>query len=71
MKYINRLQSLRKVSPTIFLVDKGYDQLLIAKQEDTIGHFQDLESKKLLDNLVQFPNNFALHNQRSSNPGIA
>ena len=44
-------------------------QLLTAKQADTYRPFQDLESKKLIYDLLQSPDKFALHNRRYSNSG--
>jgi hypothetical protein len=45
-------------------------QLLTAKQADTYRPFQDLESKKLIYDLLQSPEKFALHNRRYSNSVI-
>jgi hypothetical protein len=44
-------------------------QLLTAKQADTYRPFQDLESKKLIYDLLQSPEKFMLHNRRYSNSG--
>lgn len=46
-------------------------QLLTAKQADTYRPFQDLESKKLIYDLLQSPEKFPLHNRRYSNSGIS
>jgi len=44
-------------------------QLLTAKQADTYRPFQDLESKKLIYDLLNSPEKFNLHNRRYSNSG--
>jgi hypothetical protein len=44
-------------------------QLLTAKQADTYRPYQDLESKKLIYDLLKSPAKFPLHNRRYSNSG--
>jgi len=60
MKYTDRWRSLRKVM----------HQLLTAKQADSYRPFQDLESKKLIYDLLGHPETFNLHNRRYSNSVI-
>ena len=45
-------------------------QLLTAAQADTYRPFQDLESKKLIYDLMRSPEKFYLHNRRYSNSVI-
>jgi hypothetical protein len=45
-------------------------QLLTANQADTYRPFQDLESKKLIYDLLRSPEKFYLHNRRYSNSVI-
>lgn len=46
-------------------------QLLTAKQADSYRPFQDLESKKLVYDLLHDPEKSYLHNRRYSNSGFA
>lgn len=60
MKYSDRWRALRKVMHSV----------LTAKQADTYRPYQDLESKKLIYDLIQSPEKFNLHNRRYSNSGM-
>lgn len=73
MKYTDRWRSLRKVSSltTKVLTPQIMHQLLTAKQADTYRPFQDLESKKLIYDILHDPERCYLHNRRYSNSGFA
>ena len=52
-----------------YLLSQIMHQLLTAKQADTYRPFQDLESKKLIYDILQSPSQFYLHIRRYSNSG--